>query len=69
MILKKWLRILHSEKVSINRPTLKKRDHDFANEFNIESFEASDIWMKKWKERCVYIFDLLCILIYFRTKC
>ena len=56
VILKKWLRILHSEEVPINRPTLKKRDHDFANEFNIESFEASDIWMKKMERKVrIYI--------------
>ena len=60
-----WLRILLSENVPINRPMLKEKDRDFANELNIESFEAPDTWMKKWKKRCVYISDLLCILTCF----
>ena len=45
--LNKWLLILRSESVLVNRALLKEKASEFANERNIEGFQASEGWLEK----------------------
>ena len=44
--LKKQLLILRSENILINGPLLKGKALEFANELNIEGFQASEGWLE-----------------------
>ena len=45
--LKKWLLNLRSENVHVNKPLVKEKALEFANELNIEGFQASKGWLEK----------------------
>ena len=45
--LNKWLLILRSESVLVNGALLKEKASEFANERNIEGFQASEGWLEK----------------------
>ena len=47
--LKKWLLILRIENVQVNGSLFKKKNLEFANELNIEDFQASEGWLKNEK--------------------
>ena len=45
--LKKWLLNLRSENVQVNKALVKEKALEFANELNIEGFQASKGWLEK----------------------
>ena len=47
--LKKWLLILRIENVQVNGSLFKEKTLEFANELNIEGFQASEGWIKNEK--------------------
>ena len=53
--LKKWLLILRSESVLVNRPLLTEKALEFTNELKIEGFQASEGWLKN-EEKNVFRF-------------
>ena len=46
--LKKWLLILRNENVPVNGSMFKEKALQFANELNIEGFQASEGWLEKF---------------------
>ena len=48
--LKKWLLILRIENVQVNGSLFKEKTLEFANELNIEGFQASEGWLKNEKK-------------------
>ena len=53
--LKKWLLILRSENVLVNGSLLKEKALEFANEINIEGFQASEGWLKNEKKMYLHL--------------
>ena len=49
--LKKWLLILRIENVQVNGSLFKEKTLEFANELNIEGFQASEGWLKNEKKK------------------
>ena len=43
--------MLRSENVPISGPMLKEKAIEFAKEMSVESFQASEGWLEKWKNR------------------
>jgi hypothetical protein len=50
----KWLLMLRSENIPISGPMLKEKALEFAKELGVESFQASEGWLTKWKNRLVF---------------
>ena len=46
----KWLVMLRSENIPVGGPMLKEKALEFAKELGIESFQASDGWLTRWKD-------------------
>ena len=57
----KWLLMLRSENIPISGPMLKEKALEFAKELGIESFQASEGWLSRWKDRYVYFLFLFCL--------
>ncbi|XP_057307425.1 tigger transposable element-derived protein 6-like [Hydractinia symbiolongicarpus] len=47
----KWLLMMRSENIPISGPMLKEKALEFAEALGVESFQASQGWMAKWKTR------------------
>ncbi|XP_057302680.1 tigger transposable element-derived protein 4-like [Hydractinia symbiolongicarpus] len=45
----KWLLMMRSENIPISGPMLKEKALEFAEALGVESFQASQGWMAKWK--------------------
>ena len=64
--LKKWLLILSSENVLVNGSLLKERALEFANELNIQGFQASEGWLKNERKN---VFSLGSFQLIFTKTC
>ena len=51
----KRLLIIRSENIPINGSMFKEKAHEFAEQFNLEDFHASEGWLKKLKKRYTYL--------------
>ena len=49
----KWLLVMRSENIPISGTILKEKALEFAEALDIESFQASQGWLAKWKTRLV----------------
>lgn len=49
----KWLLVMRSENIPISGTILKEKALEFAEELGVESFQASQGWLAKWKTRLV----------------
>lgn len=49
----KWLLVMRSENIPISGTILKEKALEFAKELGVESFQASQGWLDKWKTRLV----------------
>lgn len=47
----RWLLMIRGENIPISGPMLKEKAVEFANALGVESFQASEGWLTKWKNR------------------
>ena len=47
----KWFLNLRSQNVGLSGNIIQEKASIYAKELNIENFEASDGWLRRWKER------------------
>ena len=47
----KWFKSMRSQNVPLSAAIIQEKAIAFSKEFNVENFQASDGWLRRWKER------------------